>query len=680
MTRTVKCLGIAALVVVLSCLFVASALAQGWPWAQINQDGFGTVQNQSVTSLLVHGGVLYAGTANAAAGAEVWAYSSGVWAASSIAGWGAGAATPAALSMASYGGNLYAGTAGASPEVWMFNGAIWTLSLAPGGTNLAVTSLASYGGNLYAGTLNPTGGAELWWFNGTVWAPVMTGGLTTQGSPTAVDAITALHVYNGLLYAGTSGVVGEAQLWAYNGATWAWVDAGALAGHTAIGDLCTYQSSLAIAADDEVWLLDILGLRMLEDFDDAIAVSQLEPLGNLLVAAVEHISRGPVVWAFDGTGWRETSLPGFGDVDNLDMTAMTVDGADIYVGTHNFNDGGEVWSQALVLNVDKVDWHDPLCSGWTQRYSIQVHNTQNYTLTGVVLTDTLPPRTIPLLDNSTPGATLVVAGVVQWNLDRLGPLETRSLYFEIHTFSNIPDGTVITNTVFATANEGVSDWGVAETLMQWCAPPTSTPTSTPTRTNTPTPTATHTPTSTASPTATPTATWTPTPTATATATETPTATGTPGPSPTSTSTATNTPTPTATRYAASVAGLVWNDADLNGVFDIGESPLAGARVQIRTLQGEVVLETGPTLDDGRYLFPDVEPGDYLLVEINPRGYFSTTPDEVAITLAPRGLALVDFGDARFWRLYIPFTYVVKVGTMGWHAGEFGLADLTRHAD
>ena len=218
-------------------------------------------------------------------------------------------------------------------------------------------------------------------------------------------------------------------------------------------------------------------------------------------------------------------------------------------------------------------------------------------------------------------------------------------------------------------------WGFAETLMEWCPPPTATPTSTPTRTHTPTATPTRTPTSTASPTATPTATWTPTPTATPTATQTATATGTPGPSPTATNTPTETPTPTPTRYAASVAGLVWNDADLNGVFDLGESPLEGAYIELRNLQGEVVLETGPTLNDGRYLFPDVDPGDYLLVEINPRGYFSTTPDEVSITLAPRGLALVDFGDAKLWRLYIPFTYIIKAGKAAWTASEIGVADL-----
>jgi len=646
----VRAVAIAAGIVALTLLFTSVALAQEWPWAQINADGFGTTQNTEVSSLEAHGGALYAGAANAA-GAEIWRYSGGVWSAVSTGGWGAGGALPVPWAMASYAGSLFVGTNQA--QVWAYDGVTWGISGTLGGATVSVTSLAVYGGNLYAGTWNAATGADIWRFNGAVWTPVMTGGFVGQGSPVTTTIISALHVHNGLLYVGTGDGAGAAQLWAYDGTTWTRVDGGAFSGRVRVNDLCSYSGSLVVAVDHQIWLLDAMGLRLLRQMDGAAAVAEVEPLGGLLLAAVQYASQGPVVWAYDGGQWRPVSAPGFGDSDNLAIASMLADGGAIYAGTLNPLDGGEVWSQALVLDVAKTDWHDPLCIGWRQRYTIQIQNTQNYTLTGVVVTDTLPVSTLFLPGDSTPGAVQVSPGVVRWSLGTMSPLETRTLYMEVHTYSTIRHGTIITNTVWATAQEGVSDWGVAETLMILCATPTATrtptatATSTPTRTPTPTPT--HTGTPTLTPTATPTATPSGTPTLTATAT----------PTATPTLTPTETPTPTPTRYAASVAGLVWYDANLDGVFDVGEVPLPGAYIRIRDSQGNIVHEYGPTASDGRYVFPEVLPGDYVVQRTNPSGYFSTTPDEVPINLVPRGLALVDFGAAQLWRLYVPFTYIVK---------------------
>ncbi len=651
MRRFVRGIAIAAGVVILTLLCTSVALAQDWPWAQINTDGFGVVQNTEVASLATYGGALYAGAANATAGAEIWRYAGGIWSSVSTGGWGAGPALAVPWAMASYSGSLYVGTNQA--QVWAYNGVTWGLSGTLGAANANVTALAAYGGNLYAGTWDATNGAALWRFNGIAWAPVMTGGFVGQGSPVTTTILSALHVHNGLLYIGTGDGPGAAQLWTYDGTTFARVDGGAFAGRARVHDLCSYSGSLVIAVDHQIWLLDTMGLRLLRQMDGALAVSEVEPLGGLLLAAVNHASQGPVIWAYDGGQWRQVSSPGFGDADNLAADSMLSDSGAIYVGTLNPPDGGEVWSQALVLDVAKTDWHDPLCIGWRQRYTIQIQNTQNYTLTGVVVTDTLPVSTLFLPGDSTPGAVQVAPGVVQWSLGTLAALETRTLHLEVHTYSTIRPNTILTNTVWATAQEGVSDWGVAETLMILCATPTATPTatatatSTPTRTPTPTPTLTGTPTPTGTPTFTPTATPTATPTETATPTATPTL------------TPTETPTPTPTRYAASVSGVVWYDANLDGVIDLGELPLPGAYVRIKDTLGNILHEFGPTGPDGRYLFPEVLPGEYIVQRTNPPGYFSTTPDEVRISLTPRSVAFVDFGAARLWRLYVPFTYIVR---------------------
>jgi len=649
--QVVRAIAIVLGVVALTVLCTSVALAQEWPWAQINVDGFGSTANTDVPSLATHAGALYAGAANAIAGAEIWRYASGVWSPVSTDGWGAGGTLAIPWAMASYSGSLYVGTDQA--QVWAYDGVTWGLSGTLGTPTARVTSLAAYGGDLYAGTWDATNGAGLWRFNGVGWASVMTGGFVGQGSPVTTTMISALHVHNGLLYMGTGDGPGAAQLWAYDGATFTRVDGGAFSARARVNDLCSYSGSLVIAVDHQIWLLDAMGLRLLRTMDGATAVSEVEPLGDLLLAAVNYASQGPVVWAYNGGQWWQTSAPGFGDADNAAANSMLSDGDSIYVGTQNPSDGGEVWSQALVLDVSKSDWHDPLCVGWRQRYTIQVQNTQNYTLTGVVVTDTLPPSTLFLPSDSSPGAVQVAPGVVRWNLGTLAALETRTLYLEIHTYSSIRPNTVLTNTVWATAQEGVGSRAFAETLMIACATPTATPTatatatSTPTRTPTPTSTRTGTPTPTGTPTFTPTATPTATPTETATPTATPTL------------TPTDTPTPTPTRYAASVSGVVWYDANLDGVLDLGESPLQGAYVRILDLQGAVLHEFGPTGTDGRYYFPEVLPGEYTVQRTNPPGYFSTTPDEVHITLVPRSVATVDFGAARLWRLYVPFTYIVK---------------------
>ncbi|MFQ5855212.1 MAG: collagen binding domain-containing protein [Anaerolineae bacterium] len=173
---------------------------------------------------------------------------------------------------------------------------------------------------------------------------------------------------------------------------------------------------------------------------------------------------------------------------------------------------------------------------------------------------------------------------------------------------------------------------VSYALWRGCplmASPTPTPTSSLTVTSTPTATLTPTPSSTPSSTSTSTATPSATPTATATA------------SPTATATATPTPSPTFTPCPASIAGLVWEDGNENGVRDVGEPALAHAIVTLWEV--DVALQSLATGADGRYNFPGLVPGRYRVVETDPPGYRSTTAALVTID-AGCGLTTQDFGD------------------------------------
>ncbi len=180
--------------------------------------------------------------------------------------------------------------------------------------------------------------------------------------------------------------------------------------------------------------------------------------------------------------------------------------------------------------------------------------------------------------------------------------------------------------------------------------PTDTPTLTPTATDTPTETPTFTPTVTDSPTDTPTFTPTATDTPTDTPTYTPTATDTPTDTPTLTPTPTDTPTSTPTytptaEERGSIAGTVFLDANTNTGRDPGEPGLAGVTVYIYDSTGAVLVASTVTDAMGHYSFVDLAAGDYRVVETDPTGYISTTPNMTPTTVVA-GATTVDFGDVQ----------------------------------
>lgn len=170
----------------------------------------------------------------------------------------------------------------------------------------------------------------------------------------------------------------------------------------------------------------------------------------------------------------------------------------------------------------------------------------------------------------------------------------------------------------------------------------------PASTATPTPTPTQTATVTVTPTRTGTATATPTPTVTVTAT--PTQTRTPTPTATLTATATWTPTPTSTPTASPTAtpttgtirGFVWHDVNGNGVFEVGEPEMFGVTIRLYR-EGLLIGETHTGID-GRFAFLGLTPTTYRLVQINLAGLYSSTPDEVEVTLHAGDEKEVAFGD------------------------------------
>ena len=101
-----------------------------------------------------------------------------------------------------------------------------------------------------------------------------------------------------------------------------------------------------------------------------------------------------------------------------------------------------------------------------------------------------------------------------------------------------------------------------------------------------------------------------------------------------------------------VSGRVFADANGNGRQDAGESALSGVAIALNTPGGDGIFGNGDDANaantttgaDGSYSFTGVTPGAYAVVETDPSGYESVTPNQVEISIASGGSATASFGD------------------------------------
>jgi len=91
--------------------------------------------------------------------------------------------------------------------------------------------------------------------------------------------------------------------------------------------------------------------------------------------------------------------------------------------------------------------------------------------------------------------------------------------------------------------------------------------------------------------------------------------------------------------SAVICGTLFEDSNGDGNRDNGELGIGGATIKLN--------DTTSTFTDnlGRYLYRVSTTGDHIVVETDPTGYFSTTPNEVHVAVALGNGYMVDFGDA-----------------------------------
>lgn len=71
---------------------------------------------------------------------------------------------------------------------------------------------------------------------------------------------------------------------------------------------------------------------------------------------------------------------------------------------------------------------------------------------------------------------------------------------------------------------------------------------------------------------------------------------------------------------ASLGDFVWFDSNINGIQDSGEKGIAGVTVKLFDASNDSFVQSVVTDDNGKYLFADLEPGNYYLEFIVPTGF------------------------------------------------------------
>ncbi len=206
----------------------------GSAWTKIGGDSTNsgwTTNIETIRSLGVYNGNLYAGNGDSAGDADVWKWNGTAW--SQVGGDGLNSSWAAATfetvdSLAVYKGYLFAGLGNSAgdAEVWQYNGSTWsriggdaTNSSWADATYERVRTLSVFNGELYAGLGSSAGDGEVWKWNGTAWSQIG-GDSLNSGWASAHEHVTSLAAYSGKMYAALGDTANtDAMIYAYGGNT-----------------------------------------------------------------------------------------------------------------------------------------------------------------------------------------------------------------------------------------------------------------------------------------------------------------------------------------------------------------------------------------------------------------------------------------------------------------------------
>lgn len=335
-------------------------------WVQVNINGFGSRETSWVSALENYNGKLYAGTGNMNEGGQIWESTNGTdWLAVSEPAFGADDGI-IIMDMIEFKDQLYVSLG------WFENNpakiyrtsspGIWEQVVEDGfdlTNNTSVSRFVVFGDYLYAATIDQTDGLSIWRSssgNKNSWERVVTNGFGDSGN----NITTTFMEFDGYLYAGTEKFDEGAEIWrTNNGTSWEQVniDGFGYPNNIHIGSIVVFNNTLyASTRNDpegsEIWS-STNGMNWYKEIDSGIDDSnnyKIESLyvhNNQLFATANNWITGLNTWeSTDGNTFSQINLSGFGDSNNettLWNSATTVFNDQLYIGTTNYANGGELW-------------------------------------------------------------------------------------------------------------------------------------------------------------------------------------------------------------------------------------------------------------------------------------------------------------------------------------------------
>lgn len=328
----IKLVGI---LIVLMGIVAGSSVNANTPgdWTQQNTSGFGDVDNYAVLSVASFDGVLYAGTANGSgSGAQFMKFENSDWVSVSTNGFG-NVNNGSISDLIEFKNNFYAGIGNGTDGGQVLrsnNGTAWNVvtpsTLDP--TNGEFVHFAVFDDQIYASTasITETHGAEIWRSstgNSGDWSQVANNGFGDVNN----KVIITMHQFNGKYYAGTDNTVTGTEVWYSNdGISWSQVNA------DGFGD--TYNWGV-----------------VLQGFNGYLYA------GTYNYAASDN--PGSELWrcqVCDGTDWQQLSVAkGFGDTENRAIRSLIIYHNELYAVTYNRTSGIEVWASSNGIDWEQVN-------------------------------------------------------------------------------------------------------------------------------------------------------------------------------------------------------------------------------------------------------------------------------------------------------------------------------------
>lgn len=335
-------------------------------WRLVNENGFGDTGNMRVSTLDVFDERLYAGTWSRTGSAEVWRSGDGTTWSDVTPAW---VSTTKVLDGQLFDGALYVGTDGDAGAIWRTDGLSWSAVVSGGfgdTTNEGMGALVVFSDTLYALAENSTSGMEVWRSTtgdvGT-WVQVNADGFGAGATQPGI----ATAVYSDALYVGIRRN-DVAELWrSADGVTWTAVFTDGLGepNNSQVTSLVPFEGMLYVglrngvtggqiwhSTDGSSWTRDVTA--GLGDADNVVA-NGLYVFSDRLFLVFANWFFGAEVWTkkADGTEWKRSTSNGWGDANNSQGAnqghAVATFKSALYVGTFNYDDGGEVWRYGFDL-------------------------------------------------------------------------------------------------------------------------------------------------------------------------------------------------------------------------------------------------------------------------------------------------------------------------------------------